>query len=68
MVFFVCERCNCIDSTLAPGYSGNFICTECRTGEWHYLFDKKEYDPKVNKEMLNRPNPTTTDGSEVSMG
>lgn len=67
-MLFVCELCSSVDSTNAPEYDGTLTCTECRTGEWHHLFDKEQYDPTIHFDMVNRVNVTDDDNSSPSFG
>lgn len=57
---FVCDRCNCVDMVEVcyphgiPITASDLLCSECKTGCWHGLFDKTEYSPE--KDLVdNRP-------------
>lgn len=76
MQMFVCENCGCVDSLMARSLmsdlpvklEGEFICSQCRTGEWHHMFDKERYDPSIHRGLLNRPDQGSPDDSEASFG
>jgi hypothetical protein len=61
---FRCVRCGTVDmvdlaesmtrdlsTTYAP-----FHCSMCLTGNWHYQFAQKQYDPKTD-DVINPPQP-----------
>lgn len=76
MQMFVCENCGCVDSLstrvlvsdLPVLMEGQFICAECRTGEWHHMFEKERYNPSIHTGMLNRPDQDSPNDSEPSFG
>lgn len=47
MSVYICEKCGAIDNTAVGGYWKNCcnhepkMCSECNTGKWHGVFDKK---------------------------
>lgn len=57
---FVCSRCNHVDDAeLAcagplPSDAAQQLCSKCKCGVWHDLFDYLPYDPAVDT-VVNRP-------------
>ena len=43
MPLFECEQCHCVENTATGEYWGRQrkLCSECGTGEWHGIFEKK---------------------------
>jgi len=43
MSLFECEKCHCVENTAVGAYWGRDekICSECDTGEWHGVFNKR---------------------------
>lgn len=65
-MFFVCDKCNTVDDDTLTDISEGFLCSQCKTGEWHEVFEQEQYDPSFHTQMLNRTGPSLDDGSEVS--
>jgi hypothetical protein len=57
MSVYICEKCGAIDNTAIGGYWKNkrnnqpAMCSECNTGKWHNVFEKK-YWKDYGKEKL----------------
>lgn len=60
-LLFVCNRCNHVDDIeLAsagplPADPAQQLCTMCKCGQWHGLFEYLPYDPDTDQ-VANRPN------------
>lgn len=46
-ITFTCTECNSVDVDTSPE-ANQTLCYECRTGEWHGLFEKERFDPAVH--------------------
>ncbi len=68
---FVCDCCNCVDTSNRHDWAGDWLCSECddRIGEWHHLFIKEPYHPSRHPQVMNRSNPNVDeDGNEICFG
>lgn len=56
MEIFACDTCQHVD--MVDGESktatGQMICTQCRTGSWHHVFEYEVYDPTRHFNVINR--------------
>lgn len=49
MPLFICEKCGTIENTAVGHYWPVFaehkpvLCSECHSGKWHGLFEKRNY-------------------------
>lgn len=58
MSLFICENpeCRAVENTALAwwwicetGTDNKAVCSECREGKWHGLFEKQTYDPEVHR-------------------
>lgn len=50
---FACSKCGTVDATtLDPDNTG--LCTACRTGDWHGIWERESFDPAVHRGVNNR--------------
>ena len=59
--FFICEKCQHVDSKDASTFPFTRICTQCETGQWHGMFPYERYDPVKHKQVV-------TETTDVSFG
>ncbi len=58
MSVYICEKCGCIENTAVGGYWKNArnkepkMCSECNTGKWHGVFEKRHWTEYGIKELL----------------
>lgn len=66
---FVCDKCGCVDAVAcSPSRGDGWLCSECRTGSWHGIFEKSEYNPDVHHDVINRENHGYDEYGEVDFG
>jgi len=53
---FACERCGNVDATILA--EGTQLCSRCRTGSWHGIWDEEKFDPAVHRGVVNRDSDT----------
>jgi len=43
MPLYKCDECGCVENTATGSYWGekDKLCSECSTGEWHGIFEKR---------------------------
>lgn len=65
MDLFACDECGCVDALQFAYPDGppkadketgtvKWVCTRCKTGEWHDLFPLETYRPQFDL-VVNRP-------------
>lgn len=56
MELYACDTCNHVDylehgQTLAVGQA---LCSKCKTGDWHGMFEYEPYSPSKHPNVVNR--------------
>lgn len=61
-VTFSCTECGSVDIDTSVD-KDQTLCYACRTGEWHGLFEREEFDPSTH-DVHNR----TSDSEDDTLG
>lgn len=56
MQTFVCDQCDHVDVDNGDLQGGQYICTKCRTGDWHGMFAYEPYEQSRHHNVVNRNN------------
>ncbi len=70
MSSYICEKCGCIENTALGGYWSNLAkkepikCSECNTGKWHDMFEKKHWSEYGTQKLLELE--SKNDGSMIN--
>ncbi len=56
MQLFVCDNCGCVDMVDDPTelVPGNSHCQYCKSGSWHHVFEREQYDVNKHPNVVNR--------------
>lgn len=64
MAYYICSECHNVDclelvykeflyKPFTTKDKKDLLCSECKEGEWHGVFDKKKYQPSDKFDVIN---------------